>query len=169
MDQSKTDVPNPTRIFKSIANLQKLRTHLVGVIAHSGLCPMGKNFFGSFDLFQWKHDSNLTMNILASILEIFNDRFGLPPVLNLQLDNCWRENKNRHVFTLLSLLVEWSVFEKVKWRIVCFIYICTNHMQMPKMFSFFFMSLLYINAPDSDILCSCCQNKMHTCFSSPNT
>ena len=60
------------------------------------------------------HDSNLTMNILIILLEKFNDRFGLPPVLNLQLDNCWRENKNKFVFTFLALLVEWSVFDKVR-------------------------------------------------------
>ena len=83
---------------------------------HSGLCPMGKLFIGSFDLFQWKHDSNLTMNILLVILQLFNGRYGLPPVLNLQLDNCWRENKNKYVFTLLSLLVEWAVFDKVNFR-----------------------------------------------------
>ena len=114
MDQSKTDVPNERRICKSSANLQKLRTHLVGAILHSGLSPMGKIFLGCFDIFQWKHDSNLTMNILLILLETFNNRFGLPPVLNLQLDNCWRENKNKFVFTLLSLLIEWSVFDKVK-------------------------------------------------------
>lgn len=113
MDQSKTDIPNERRICNSTANLQRLRTHLVGAIVHSGLCPMGKTYFGYFGLSQWKHDSNLTSNILLKLLETFNDRFGLPPVLNLQLDNCWRENKNKHVFTLLSLLIEWSVFDKV--------------------------------------------------------
>ena len=113
MDQSKTDMPNLRRISKSTANLQKLRTHLVGAIVHSGLCPMGKEYFGVFDLFQWKHDSNLTMNIILIVLQLVNSRFGLPPVLNLQLDNCWRENKNKFVFTFLSLLVEWSVFDKV--------------------------------------------------------
>ena len=120
MDQSKTDVPNLRRICKSTANLQRLRTHLVGVIAHSGLYPMGKALFGYFNLFQWPHDSNLTMNIILFILHgTLNTEVGIPPVLNLQLDNCWRENKNKHVFTLLSLLVEWSVFDKV-------LYIITN-------------------------------------------
>ena len=113
MDQSKTDVPNLRRVCKSTANLQRLRTHLVGVIMHCGLCPIGKAFFGFFDLFEWKHDSNLTINIILSVLQIFNSRFGLPPVLNIQLDNCWRENKNQHVFSLLSILVEWHVFDKV--------------------------------------------------------
>jgi hypothetical protein len=86
---------------------------------HSGLCPMGKAFHGIFDLFQWKHDSNLTMNILVILLALFNDRFGLPPILNIQLDNCWRENKNKYVFSLLSVLVEWSVFDKVFFQLEC--------------------------------------------------
>ena len=115
MDQSKTNVPNLRRISKSTANLQRLRNHLVGAIIHSGLCPMGKAYFGFFDMYQYKHDSNLTMNILCVLLEVFNERFGLPPVLNVQLDNCWRENKNKYVFTLFLLLVEWSVFDKVSF------------------------------------------------------
>ena len=122
MDQSKTDVPNVRRISKSTANLQRLRTHLTGAIVHSGLNPTGKSYFGFFDIFQWKHDSNLTMNIILKVLEIFNDRFGLPPILNLQLDNCWRENKNKHVFTLLSLLVEFSIFEKVFFNMVIMVF-----------------------------------------------
>lgn len=113
MDQSKTDVLNLRRIAKSTAGLRKLRTHLVGVIVHSGLAAFGKSYFGYFDIFQWKHDSNLTINILLSVLTTVNCRFGIPPVLNLQLDNCWRENKNKFVFSFLSLLIEWRIFEKV--------------------------------------------------------
>ncbi len=58
---------------------------------------------------------SVTTNIILQTLEIINHRFGLPPVLNLQLDNCWRENKNKYVFALLSLLVELSVFHKVQF------------------------------------------------------
>lgn len=37
----------------------------------------------------------------------------LPPVLFLQLDNCWRENKNWIMFSYLSWLVEIGVFAKI--------------------------------------------------------
>jgi hypothetical protein len=37
----------------------------------------------------------------------------LPPVLFLQADNCWRENKNWIMFAYLSWLVETGVFQKV--------------------------------------------------------
>ena len=87
MDQSKTDVPNLRRVVKSTAGLRKLRTHLVGVIVHSGLAPFGKKYFGYFDMFQWKHDSNLTINILLYVLKTINTQFGIPPVLYIiQLD-----------------------------------------------------------------------------------
>ena len=56
MDRSKTDTPNVRRVAKSTANLQKLCTHITGAIIHSGLCQMGKQYFGFFDIFQWKHD-----------------------------------------------------------------------------------------------------------------
>ena len=37
----------------------------------------------------------------------------LPPTLYLQMDNCWRENKNRYVLCFLALLVELGIFKKV--------------------------------------------------------
>ena len=36
-----------------------------------------------------------------------------PPILYVQMDNCWRENKNKYVITFLCLLVENGIFEKV--------------------------------------------------------
>lgn len=41
------------------------------------------------------------------------DEYDLPPVLNLQFDNCVRENKNWFMFALLALLVEEKIFKKV--------------------------------------------------------
>ena len=37
----------------------------------------------------------------------------LPPVLFLQADNCWRENKNKYVFAFCELLVRRRVFKQV--------------------------------------------------------
>ena len=92
------------QMFRMYVAYQNQRTHLTGAIVHSGLNPTGKSYFGFFDIFQWRHDSNSTMNIILKVLEIFNDRFGLPPILNLQLDNCRHENKNKHVFYLVVAL-----------------------------------------------------------------
>ena len=41
------------------------------------------------------------------------DAAPLPPVLHVQLDNCWKDNKSRFVFCFWSLLVARGVFEEV--------------------------------------------------------
>jgi hypothetical protein len=51
------------------------------------------------------------MKAVNSVLE--RDGF-LPRTWLLQMDNCWRENKNRYVFDLMSLLVHWDVFEVIE-------------------------------------------------------
>ena len=38
----------------------------------------------------------------------------LPPIFYVQMGNCWRENKNKHVLGFLSLLVEKKIFKKVR-------------------------------------------------------
>jgi hypothetical protein len=37
----------------------------------------------------------------------------LPPILHVQLDNCWKDNKNRYVFCFWSMLVAKGIFEEV--------------------------------------------------------
>ena len=41
---------------KSVQGVVRLRTHLVGAIAHSGLTDHGKKTFCCFDLFEYPHD-----------------------------------------------------------------------------------------------------------------
>ena len=62
------------------------------------------------DLLKWAHDSNLATNILLHCLSTITK---LPDVLSLQLDNCFRENKNKYVLALCALLVEKKLFRKV--------------------------------------------------------
>jgi hypothetical protein len=37
----------------------------------------------------------------------------LPPILHVQLDNCWKDNKSRYVFCFWSMLVAKGIFEEV--------------------------------------------------------
>ena len=62
----------------------------------------------------WKHDTNLTIHILVLTLIRVAEKGPLPRVLYLQMDNCWRENKNQCMFTFLALLVKLGIFKKVK-------------------------------------------------------
>lgn len=54
-------------------------------------------------------------DILVHILLWIQAMFGkLRPNLYLQMDNCWRENKNRFVLCFLALLIELGIFKKIK-------------------------------------------------------
>ena len=96
MDQNKTNIPHLLHSTKYSQNLWRLRTHLTG---HT----KSKQAFGFYDIMQFSHDSNLTINAL---LKVLTDRFAsgdpLPRVLYVQLDNCFRENKNKYFFILFT-------------------------------------------------------------------
>ena len=55
-----------------------------------------------------------TPSVLLCMLVRWCEKYQLPPVLYLQLDNCVKENKNQYILWLLALLVELKIFEKVK-------------------------------------------------------
>lgn len=113
MDQKTTNIPRLRRKTKATCNLTNVGTHLVGGIFHSGQSSTGKDIFGSFDYYQWPHDPNLTATVLLKMLMEWCKCYKLPPVFNLQLDNCVKENKNQYMMWLLALLVELLVFDKV--------------------------------------------------------
>jgi len=59
-------------------------------------------------------DPNLTIECLQRTLKTVEAQDGyLPPVLLLQLDNCFRENKNSYLVAYLAWLVERKVFKKI--------------------------------------------------------
>ena len=113
MDQKSTNLPQPRKTTKATCNLTYIGTHLVGGIFHSGQSLTGKDIMGSFDYYQWPHDPNLTITVMLVMLQKWCERYKLPPVLYLQLDNCVKENKNMYMFWFLGLLVESKLFDKV--------------------------------------------------------
>ena len=64
----------------------------------------------------FEHGSNLTIECLQRTFKAIEKKNNgkLPPHLFLQMDNCFRENKNVYVLGYLSWLVERGVFEKVE-------------------------------------------------------
>ena len=115
MDQNATNMPHLKRLNKSAANLWRLKTHVTGVISH------GHGSYAYIDLLQWPHDPNLTINILVEhllqrVMDCIQSKYPVPKKLYIQLDNCNRENKNRHVLGFCSLLVQEKVFEEVSLR-----------------------------------------------------
>jgi hypothetical protein len=108
MDQMKLMVPKLLNVMKAYSSAWRLKTHLTGVLNH------GREAVGYFDLMQWPHDSNLTINIVMRVLlrmDIIPDR------LYLQMDNCWRENKNQYVLAFLGVLVKLDIFKKVRIQV----------------------------------------------------
>ena len=87
-----------------------MRTHITGVLAHTDV-PCGKKAYTFIDALEWPHDSNLTINILDAVLSSWHDQ--LPSILYLQMDNCWRENKNKYLLGYCAQLVEMKIFKKV--------------------------------------------------------
>ena len=113
MDHSKLLIPRFLRKSKNTAHLEQLRCHLTAILDH-GQIPIEV-----VDLMQWPHDSNLsfTINTLLTALE---RRQHLPDTFYLQMDNCWRENKNQFVLTFLALLVQLGIVKKVRQHVNCF-------------------------------------------------
>lgn len=61
MDQSKTNIPHIISNPKVLAGSQTLETHVTGIRAHGQVTMM------IIDCQQFKHDSNLTMDILIQL------------------------------------------------------------------------------------------------------
>ena len=109
MDQDKTNVPHHWQKPKQMASVVPYKCCVIGVIVHGfeARAWVVEPF--------WKHDTDLTIEIIVrTLLRIIDAGHKLAPVLYLQMDNCWRENKNQHVFTFLSLLVKLGIFTKIK-------------------------------------------------------
>ena len=104
MDQSKLLIPYLLNIPKSTAHLRHLQTHLIGVLNH------GRSPKGYFDVLQYPHDKNLTMNVILSELEA---TANIPDTIYIQMDNCFKENKNQFVFGLLAVLVKLDIAKEV--------------------------------------------------------
>ena len=59
------------------------------------------------------HDSNMVINCLMNTLVQESKDGILPPTLYIQLDNCWRENKNRFFIGFMAYLVALDIFQEV--------------------------------------------------------
>ena len=154
MDQSKTALPHFVRECKQTSQMVKVKTHLTGVIVH-GL----QDSWGFFDCDQFPHASNLTINVLINVLSMYD---SLPPVLYLQLDNCYRENKNKYVIAFCCLLVELGIFKKIK---IGFLMVGHTHEDVDQLFSRF---SVHFNRNDAKCLPSLLDRFEHCYSPSPS-
>ena len=122
-DQSKYRLPHFVHKSKQDSGSQKLQLHLVGAKVHG----RGTQLYLFHE--NWAKDSNMTIEVLQRTLSTFP---VLPTHLLLQMDNCFRENKNRYVIAYLSLLVHRGVFKTVQMN---FLPVGHTHEDIDQVFS----------------------------------
>jgi hypothetical protein len=110
MDQNKTDILRLKRETAGSSALTKLGVSVIGVICH-GHEPRATAYLVPSE---YPKDSSFTMQVVVQTILATLERNGfLPPIFYLQLDNTGRENKNKTMMALMSLLVEHGIFDKV--------------------------------------------------------
>ena len=75
--------------------VERLKLSIHGLIDHSN---KNRRLYGSFD--HWKHGSNYVVSVLHQyLIELQNiiDPLSWPKTLYLQVDNCWRKQKQNYV------------------------------------------------------------------------
>ena len=100
--------PNFRQVDKSLTT-ERIKTHLMISLVHGRDCYVyvtpEARVIGN---------PNLTVECLMRTLKKVEESAGfLPPVLYLQFDNCFRENKNAYVVAFLTWLVERKVFKQI--------------------------------------------------------
>ncbi|XP_064641945.1 uncharacterized protein LOC135496514 [Lineus longissimus] len=115
MDQNKTNLPHLTTEDKTSKGQIRLKTHITGIKIHCSPTEDTDSVIAIVyvDVNEYPHDSNLTISILLDVLLVLMHHRIFKPKLHLQMDNCWRENKNRYILSFLFFLVHIDVFEEV--------------------------------------------------------
>lgn len=132
MDQQKSNLPHMLRPDKELEKTLPLQVHVTGVMIY-GMHRFTPMVFTWFDRFP--SSSNILCTILLETLsKLSKTGEKFPPTLNLHLDNCWRENKNKYVKGFLKILVLQGYFKKIK---VCYKPVGHTHDDPDQMFSCF--------------------------------
>ena len=119
MDQHKSNLPHVVEPGKKLSKLFKLDTKITGVILTSGLYEKNRKVRFHYNHGQFEQGSNKVVSMLyKNILDFSKEHKFLPPKLFLNLDNCWRENKNQFLLAFLYFLVEIGVFEEVEFMLL---------------------------------------------------
>jgi hypothetical protein len=96
----------------TIGSIAKLLRDLEDPPAKSSRCLFRES--GSTELYRaLLHGSKICTQCLGDIPSEPIEAQPLPPVLHVQMDNSWRENKNRYVFCFWSLLVARRIVKEV--------------------------------------------------------
>ena len=96
---------------KSCSGIMKLASKITGCIIWSGNYPQNRKVQCFLNHDQYEQGSSKVVSIIYKLILTMLKDFGtLPPHCHINLDNCWRENKNMYLFSFLSALVQLDVF-----------------------------------------------------------
>jgi len=106
-------IPMFTPLPKNYSTCEKLKLHLTGIINHT---HADRILYGSFD--HWPHGSNFIVSLLNDYLKnlqikLEQEHKEWPSTMFIQLDNCWKENKNKYFFSYLATLLYLNIFEEI--------------------------------------------------------
>ena len=127
MDQAKTNLPS----FNTGESPFQMTVRVVGALIHR----KEKKAY-AYLVTNFTKETNTMTEVITRVLDT---QSTLPPVLVLQLDNTWQENKNSHMFSFLSSLVETGVFQEV---IVNFLPV--GHTHVSKLYQILFLVLINV-------------------------
>lgn len=94
---------------KGWLSMKRLKYHLFGLVNYAT-----KQLVYYPHLDNWKHDANLHISFLFVYLRQLSDENMLGNNLMLQMDNCWKDNKNKWFFGFMTHLVESRWFKSVE-------------------------------------------------------
>ena len=109
-DQLSNGIPQFRESSKDDTGQMRIKNHLE-VVQIAGAPDIIKCYVVPEDV---ANDSNVSVEVLQRTLKAEERRRGdLPPLLNVQLDNCRGANKNTYLFAYLAWLIEREVFSVV--------------------------------------------------------
>ena len=110
-DQSAYGLPYFRIPDKTSITFTKIKQYVIGVKNYCNELP--DYLFHHLPIFE--RGSNCSIEVLHRMLTKIHKKKGfLPKLLYIQLDNCWRENKNKFLFAFLAELVWRGVFDEVQ-------------------------------------------------------
>ena len=104
MDQNTTMVPKLRQSVKGIEG-RYVKIYLCGVLVH-GVALYTHLWFDAHHA----HDSNQVTSLAKVLGDVRSRKGSLPPVLQIQTDNCGRESKNKYMFAYCASLVALGYF-----------------------------------------------------------
>ena len=114
MDNSKSYLPRYLEKSKDQVQKERLPSKISGCSLYNGWYEHNRKvlFYINHDVFE--NGSNLIVTLVYLLLQEFvKDWSKLPRKLHLNMDNCWKENKNRYLFSFLSCLLELHIFDEI--------------------------------------------------------